>query len=195
MKQFILIITVGLLIGGASAWVRQYIYASFPALTPLSSLRINTQLADSYKIPRRLTIPALGINVPVEQVGLDSDGRMEVPENWNKAGWYTLGPLPGNPGNAVIAGHYDSPTGPALFTHLGKLDVGDEVVVTAVLGSQQRFKVVHKQMFPDDQFPVTTVFGTTSEKNLNLITCEGAFDQRSENYTHRLVVFTRLMEE
>ena len=38
--------------------------------------------------------------------------------DWDKAGWYDQGPRPGQPGPAVILGHVDSKTGPAVFYQL-----------------------------------------------------------------------------
>src|SRR5687768_1091778 len=64
--------------------------------------------------PSLLTIPTLDINAAIEHVGLDQQKRMDVPQDVNNVAWYKLGPLPGQPGNAVLAGHLDSKTGPAV---------------------------------------------------------------------------------
>ena len=55
--------------------------------------------------PRRLTIPSIGVDAGSEYVGLTADGAMGVPKDPSKAAWYSLGPRPGEPGNAVVAGH------------------------------------------------------------------------------------------
>jgi sortase (surface protein transpeptidase) len=46
------------------------------------------------------------------------------------AGWYALGPRPGDPGSSVILGHVDSRRGPAVLFRLRELRRGDEIKVT-----------------------------------------------------------------
>src|SRR5205085_1186906 len=65
-------------------------------------------------VPVRLRIPALGLRTSIEPVGLRA-GAMDVPTNVWDVGWFQLGPRPGDVGNAVIDGHLDSTTGPAVF--------------------------------------------------------------------------------
>ena len=40
---------------------------------------------------------------------------MGVPKGFDTVGWFGEGTKPGAPGNAVMAGHVDSKTGPAVF--------------------------------------------------------------------------------
>src|SRR5579862_3543761 len=75
--------------------------------------------------PVQLIIPGIHVNAPVEAVGITPDGSMDVPSQWNDAAWFEPGYRPGEDGNAVIVGHLDSLTGPALFWDLGKLKLGD----------------------------------------------------------------------
>jgi hypothetical protein len=65
--------------------------------------------------PARLEIPAIGVSTTLVRLGLLADGTMEVPRDDGVAGWFTGGPMPGQLGPAVIAGHVDSRTGPAVF--------------------------------------------------------------------------------
>lgn len=59
-------------------------------------------------IPAVIEIPSIGVKAPVEEVGLLGDGEMDVPAGFDTTGWYGAGFMPGEPGNAVIAGHVDS---------------------------------------------------------------------------------------
>ena len=91
-------------------------------------------------IPVRLRIPAINLDAHVESVGLKG-AAMDVPSNpWDVA-WFNLGPLPGLRGNAVIDGHLDTATGPAVFLHLGDLRAGDMLYVTTARGVEGTFKV------------------------------------------------------
>ena len=143
--------------------------------------------------PRRLRIPNLGINAAVEQVGLDSKGRMDVPRNiWNVA-WYKLGAKPGERGNAVIDGHLDGPYSPAVFWNLSKLVPGNRIYIQDDKGQEKVFEVFDVQTYPYDQAPLERIFGSSNDAQLNLITCNGTFDQKSANYDKRFVAYARMV--
>jgi hypothetical protein len=67
--------------------------------------------------PASVAIPAIGVHAPIVAVGLQADGTMQVPDP-GQVGWYRLGPQPGAPGPAVLIGHVDDRTGPAVFYRL-----------------------------------------------------------------------------
>lgn len=141
-------------------------------------------------LPKTLEIPAIGVKAPVEEVGLTSDGSMDVPKQWDDVGWYEYGPPPGQTGNAAIAGHLDSTTAPAVFWHLGSLKPGDKVIVTLANAQQITFVVTQTVSYPWDKAPLDKVFGPASTANLNLITCGGSWDAAHKNYSNRVVVYT-----
>lgn len=147
-------------------------------------------------IPTTISISSLNVNsVSIEQVGLAPDGRMAVPSNFVNTGWYSLGPKPGEIGNSVIAGHFDTPSGaPSVFWDLKTMQPGDEIQITDEGGKTRTFKVTENETFPDATFPLERVFGKTDRKMLNLITCSGAWDTGSRNYSDRVVVFSELEE-
>jgi hypothetical protein len=98
----------------------------------------------------------------------------------------------------VIAGHLDSNTGgPAVFWDLDKLLPGDEVSVTYENGDRYTFAVQGSSTYPyDADGPlVAAIFGTSLTPDLNLITCDGAWQHGQATYSHRLVVFTTLQPE
>ena len=143
--------------------------------------------------PRTLEIPKLGVQTTVEFVGLDDERRMDVPKEWENVGWYQYGPIPGEAGSAVIAGHLDSPTGPAVFYDLSKLQPGDSIVVTNEQGNILEFIVEYIEQYKDVSFPIQKVFNDAdNKKRLNLITCAGTFSRSRSVYSDRLVVFASL---
>lgn len=143
--------------------------------------------------PRRLRIPNLGINAAVEQVGLDSKNRMDIPRNiWNVA-WYKLGPQPGQRGNAVIDGHLDGPSSPAVFWNLNKLVPGNRIYIQDDKGQEKVFEVFDTAIYEYDKAPLDRIFGPSNDAQLNLITCNGTFDRRTANYDKRFVVYSRLV--
>ncbi len=146
-------------------------------------------------LPARLSINTASVQVdaPVEYVGLTPERAMETPDGWWNVGWYELGPRPGEEGNAVLAGHLDSTTGPAVFWDLAKLQIGDEVSVTDEYGNRIRFVVRRMEVYGATDAPLNLIFGKTEGAHLNLITCQGTF-QGSAGYDSRLVVFTDRVE-
>jgi len=120
---------------------------------------------------------------------------MAVPSNYTDVGWYEPGPAPGSPGNAVIAGHLDSTTGPAVFYDLEDLKPGDEIITTSADGQEFRFLVTTSETYNADDAPLERIFGNAINPQLNLITCDGAFDRSVREYDKRLVVYAELATE
>ena len=145
--------------------------------------------------PSTLTIPKIGVSAPVEYVATDAQGRMGVPENYWNVAWFQPGTVPGQPGNAVVAGHVDSAQlGPVVFWDLKNLVPGDYVYVTATDGTELTFQVTDVATYAVNDAPLQRIFGSTSERNLNLITCEGIFDPNARDYDKRRVVYTTLVD-
>jgi hypothetical protein len=142
--------------------------------------------------PTLLEIPAIGLGTQLEKVGKNSDGTIHVPSQADTAGWYALGPTPGEIGPAVIVGHLDSMTGAAVFYNLNKLVPGDEIRVARADGSMARFKVDKLEEYPQTAFATTAVYGPIDYAGLRLITCSGSFNLRSRHYSHNIVVYASL---
>jgi sortase (surface protein transpeptidase) len=141
-----------------------------------------------------LRIPKIGLDTAVQQVGLDETGAVGVPSNYTDVAWYTASARPGNTGNAVIDGHLDSMTGPAVFYRLGDLQPGDDVFVTTADGVELRFVVTALETYATDDAPTYSVFGPATAPQLNLITCDGTFDHAVHQYDQRLLVRTVLAQ-
>ncbi|MBB6692354.1 class F sortase [Cohnella xylanilytica] len=143
--------------------------------------------------PDRVVIPTLRIDARVEQVGVLENGRMDVPESPHVTGILSPGIKPGQKGNAVIAGHVDSHTGPAVFYPLKKAKPGDPIVVTNSKGKALVFKITSVESFKTAEAPIQRIFGPADEARLCLITCTGKFNRARREHEERLVVFARLM--
>ncbi len=148
--------------------------------------------------PERLEVPAIAVSARVEQVGLTSDYSMAAPKGWMNVAWFVLGFRPGEKGNAVIAGHLDTNTGgPAVFWDLNQLRPGDEVYVTYERGDRYTFVVDGSELYDADAkgSTIERIFGASQTADLNLVTCDGAWDHGRATYSKRLVVFTSLVPE
>jgi sortase (surface protein transpeptidase) len=142
--------------------------------------------------PVRLVVPAIGVATRLVRLGLNRDRTMEVPGDFQAAGWFTGGPQPGQLGPAVIAGHVDSRTGPAVFYRLRELRPGDQVRVELADGTALRFVVERARSYPKAGFPTGAVFGPVPSAALRLVTCTGDFDRARGSYRDNLVVFATL---
>lgn len=165
-----------------------------PDLVSGTQYSVLNSVLEDVELPVRLIIPAIGVDAGVESVGLTPDGAMDVPSTYWTVGWFGMGVRPGEAGNAVVAGHLDSKTGPAVFWSLGRLQPGDLVYVQTVDGSELTFQVVASETYPYDDAPLERIFGPTAVRGLNLVTCNGVFDRGTQNYDKRLVVYARLVE-
>jgi sortase (surface protein transpeptidase) len=140
-------------------------------------------------IPQTIRIPKINLVANIEQVGLDAQGRMDVPKDSDNTGWYKLGYKPGEKGNAVLDGHLDKETGePAVFWDITKLEPGDKIFVTDSQGKEYIFTYIKMNKYPYNDFPIREVFGESSKPMLNLITCQGDWDSVNRNYSHRIVI-------
>jgi LPXTG-site transpeptidase (sortase) family protein len=157
-----------------------------PAVTPTPAM----------SSPSRLVIPSIGVDAPVENIGVLSNGDLATPTQnpWGGVGWYHLGPHPGENGSAVIAGHLDRPGGgPAVFWNLRNMQPGDIVTVLAGKSAPLRFRVTQVVAYPPTQAPLQEIFGNSGGKYLNLITCAGDWIPSQHQTTLRLVVYTTLL--
>ena len=136
----------------------------------------------------RVEIPAIGVSSPLVRLGLNSDRTMEVPGDFQVAGWFTGAPQPGQLGPAVIAGHVDSRTGPAVFYRLRDLRPGDQIRVVRADHRVVRFQVDSLASYPKRSLPPDAVYGATTTPALRLITCAGTFDRAQNSYRDNLVV-------
>jgi sortase (surface protein transpeptidase) len=142
----------------------------------------------------RLQIPALGINTRTESVGL-AGSAMGVPADAWDVAWFKLGPRPGLAGNAVVDGHLDTATGPAVFLHLRELRAGDLLYVTDNLGVKRAFRVTDLESYQWNKAPMAQIFGSSIGAHLNLITCNGSWSIQQQNYNQRLVVYSTLVPD
>ena len=139
--------------------------------------------------PVKIRIESIGASAPVDPLGLNRDGTLQVPKDYQRAGYYVGRPAPGSVGPAIIAAHVDSKAGPAVFYRLRDLEPGAEVVVTRKDGSDVVFIVDRIEQHPKDAFPTEAVYGSTEGATLRLITCGGSFNKRSGHYRDNLIAY------
>lgn len=143
-------------------------------------------------MPTRIRIPAIGVDASMIPLGLRNDGSIEVPTDFSQTGWWVDGPEPGEVGPAVVLGHVDSQSGPAVFFDLDQLAPGDPIHVDRLDGTTVTYIVDRSEQHAKDAFPTETVYGSTAEPVLRLVTCGGDFDRDRRSYDDNVIVFARI---
>jgi hypothetical protein len=145
--------------------------------------------------PVTISIRSLRLDAPVHQVGLGGDGAIAAPvgERAQEAGWYNQSPTPGQYGPAVIVGHVDTRTGPAVFHELDDLRSGERIEITRADGSVAVFEVNSISRFDKTRLPVEQVYEDFSRPGLRLITCGGRWVGGQLGYADNIVVFASLV--
>ncbi|MFJ4296756.1 class F sortase [Curtobacterium sp. NPDC089689] len=151
--------------------------------------------AASTATPVRVEIPAIGVSSGLEDLHRGAAGELDPPKDWDSAGWFSDGIVPGQVGPAVIAGHVDSPTSAAVFYRLDELVAGDRITVRMSDGSDRVFQVQRSERAAKSAFPTSDVYGTSPTPALRLITCDGTFDTATGHYTDNLIVFATLVHD
>jgi len=124
-----------------------------------------------------IKIPKIGVEKAVVQgVGL--------PELKKGPGHYPATPMPGQPGNAAIAGHRTTYGAP--FFRLDELQAGDEILVTTRQGAFG-YQVSERKVVSPEQ---TEVLNPTEDNRLTLSTCEPRFSAAK-----RLIVVAMLKSD
>jgi len=139
--------------------------------------------------PARIQIPAIGVSARVISLGLNKDRTIQMPNSWVEAGWYEHGPAPGERGPAVVVGHVDSKSGPAVFYRLRALRRGDVIRIVRRDGTAVRFRVQRIERWPKSRFPTRRVYGFSRGAALRLVTCGGDFNASTGHYVDNTIVY------
>lgn len=152
-----------------------------PAAKPLAAAR-----------PQRLDIPDLGVQAPVVARGLDARGALDPPpfDQPGVVGWYAAGARPGAAGTALMVGHVDTETRPAVFYKISALKPGGTLRVIRDDGKVAEFTVDDVRVLTRAGFDARQAYGQREpgRAELRLITCGGTFDRTSRSYTANVIV-------
>ena len=143
--------------------------------------------------PCRIVIRSIGVDAPIIELGLRSNGTLEVPTVYSEAGWWKGGGKPGKLGSTVSVGHIDDRRGPAVFYKLPKLKAGDVVEIMRVKKKPVRYVIEDLGRWAKSNFPSEIVYGPTPIAELRLITCGGVFNRSTGHYTDNIIAFGRMI--
>jgi hypothetical protein len=137
--------------------------------------------------PGRIRIPDADVDAAVEAVHARRDGIEVPPPGW--AGWYAGGARPGEPGRAVMIGHFDTTDGPGVFEKVPSLERGTEIEVVDNGGAIHRYRVVGVTRVHKSRFPTHAVYGPSRHPVLVLVTCGGPY--AAGHYRDNVLVYAR----
>ncbi len=146
--------------------------------------------------PKKILISSLGIDGYMQNVGVDQNKEVAVPNNIHVAGWFVESVRPGEKGLSIIDGHVDGRTQGGIFEDLAKIKPGAEVQIQFGNGAKKKFKVMKVEEVAEDK--AASVLFSQSPKTtnqLNLITCSGDFNKNTERYEKRVIVSTELVPQ
>lgn len=137
-------------------------------------------LASSYD----LSIPSIGLVVPIVEVGITADNAIDVPAS-GAAGHWIGSADPGNPGTIFIDGHVDG-----VFAKLGAVAIGQTIGIYQN-NTTYRYRVVTKEVTPLASTDMRHVLGTvdSASESLSIMTCAGTYVPSQNTYDHRLTVY------
>lgn len=161
---------------------------------PAPVVRAAPAASSSAPAPVSVTVPSVGLSSSLVPIGVDATGALVPPADFGQAGWFDAGVAPGQVGPAVLAGHVDSRSGPAVFYRLEDIAVGAQVLVDRADGSTLTFTVIRVAEYPKSAFATDEVYGPTVDAQLRLITCGGEFDRSRRSYVDNVVVYASLAQ-
>jgi LPXTG-site transpeptidase (sortase) family protein len=135
--------------------------------------------------PRRLTVPALGVDAPVVAVRTDGD-VLVPPRDAQTLGWWSEGAEPGaRRGSALVTGHTVH-AGEGALDQLETLEVGDAIAVTTRRGEVD-YRVSDVEVFGKGAVTqqADRLFSQEVPGRLVVVTCE---DWDGERYLSNVVV-------
>ncbi|MFD0269246.1 class F sortase [Streptomyces sp. NPDC127106] len=143
-------------------------------------------------LPVRVDVPSLGIQAPVVPRGLDARGAIDPPpyDRPGAVGWWQAGVKPGEAGAALLVGHVDTASRPAVFYGLSSAQPGGKVRVVRADGSVAEFTIEDVQVYERTRFDPDKAYGRRipGRAELRLVTCGGTYDKAAEEYTANVVV-------
>jgi hypothetical protein len=137
--------------------------------------------------PQEARIAALGMVAAVDAVTVDRDGRLHVPADPARLGWWIGAARPGDPhGTVLLTGHVDTAeAGRGALFRLQTLPMGATVELVAA-GQVFRYRVTARRSYAKTRLPAD-LFRVDGPPRLALVTCGGRFDNGT--YASNVIVY------
>ena len=146
-------------------------------------------------MPKYISIPKIGIkNAKIEQVGLTNNNKVDVPKDLNNAAWYDGSVKPGQKGAMFINGHINDVGSGGVFDQLKAVGAGDKITVERGDGTKYNYEIIEAVTLPTSSIDMGEVLKAHGgDQGLNLMTCAGTYNFNTMSYSHRVVVYSKLI--
>lgn len=146
--------------------------------------------------PEYILLPSINSEGSIQSIGVNKNKEMAVPANIHTAGWFKESVIPGEKGLSIINGHLDGRHGAGIFRNLGSIKAGDTYTIKFSDNTIKTFQVMQVITVDNDRAASVLFSQDPAVSNqLNLITCAGNFNAASMDYSKRIVVTSRLLED
>lgn len=204
-KRNSILIAVGIIVLGGF-WAFTLLQTQAEEAEPAATITYSTDEPDEEKPsdefewqgnpedPKFIRLPSIDGEGFVQNVGVDQNNAVAVPDNVHMAGWFTDTVLPGEKGLSIIDGHVTGRTTDGIFIHLEQLKPGDTYSIEFGDGHRKQFEVL-KITSVKEKDAAAILFSQNPDvsNQLNLITCGGDFDTDTNQYEDRVIVSSKLV--
>lgn len=144
--------------------------------------------------PKKIIISIIGVDAYIQNVGVDQNQEVAVPNNIHMGGWFVDSVRPGEKGLSIIDGHLNGNSRDGIFIDLEKVTTGDTYVIEFGDGSKRDFRVKDVKIVDlEDAAGVLFSQDPSIASQLTLITCGGTYDKQARLYDKRVIVTSELL--
>ena len=145
-----------------------------------------------------MSIPALGVDAPIETIGLDRRAQPDdsiqaplgAPMDQRKAGWYAAGPKPGSGTGTVLTNGHTYRDGSAIFQEdfAALVAVGQQIDLVLDNGTtcSYRISTVWRNVGAVQDYPQLVaserLYNQQGPERLFLATCGGPWDESAQMF-------------
>lgn len=150
--------------------------------------------------PRYLSIPSLDVaKTRVFSVGIDANNMLESPANIDDTAWYKNSATPGSGGVVLIDGHNGGMSRNGVFAELRTMKPGDLIEIERGDGKVLTYEVRENESWALEDVNKTGMQRMMQsvepgKEALNIITCDGKWIPRFEQFDRRILLRAVLVE-
>lgn len=162
-----------------------------PSLIPFSELAYAQRTEARRQFPSppvAITFHRNGARCPLYPVGLQEDNAIGTMNSADCAAWFSLGAIPGAPGNAILSGHEQFQGKRGVFSILHETEPGDLFTIAYEDGSLRVFEAVSHDTYRADDFPAHILRMDVQVPRLTLFTCTGDYDETGFSASRDVVI-------
>ncbi|MDR1663792.1 MAG: class F sortase [Clostridiales bacterium] len=141
--------------------------------------------------PVRLYIPAISVDAEIQDVGIEINEKgnetMGVVPSASVVSWLRERAIPGNEGNAFLAGHNRWQGERGQLLELDSLQIGDEMTIEYSDGTRLSFLMESVFVYALETAPAGQIMAEGGEARVTVITCKDPYNPSIGTSDNRIV--------